>query len=276
MNIALVTDSTADIPVELIEKNQIHVVPNLIIIDGDSIEDGKDISRQEFYDRLPTMKVLPTTAAASAGSFQKIYEYLLSQGVQKIISIHASSLLSGIFNAARLAAQTFGERVHVIDSGQVTLGLGFQVLAAAEAIASGLPLEAIFGLIADASRRAHVFALLDTLEYIRRSGRISWARARLGSLLQIKPLLEVRNGQVFSLGDVRTRQKGIERLREFILRLGPLERLAILHTNAEADARRLLESLDLKLNFAPLIVHATTVIGTHVGPHGLGAAAITK
>src|SRR5512146_2573908 len=127
MSIAIVTDSTADIPDNLIERFHIQVVPNTIIIDGQSYEDGKGISRQEFYQRLPTMKSFPTTASASSGAYEVTYEKLLSQGYRHILSIHASSLLSGIFNAASVAAQSFDGKVEVIDSGQVTLGLGFQV-----------------------------------------------------------------------------------------------------------------------------------------------------
>jgi DegV family protein with EDD domain len=276
MNIALVTDSTADIPVDLTKAHQIHVVPNLVVIDGKSLEDGKTISRQEFYERLPFMKSTPTTASASSGSFMQLYEKLFQEGVQRIISIHISSQLSGVFNAACAAAQSFAERVLVIDSQQMTLGLGFQVLAAAEAAASGATVDEILRLITNVRQRIRVVAMLDTLEYVRRSGRVSWARARLGNLLHIKPFLEVKDGHVLSLGEARTRVKGIERFKQFILETGPLERLAILHTNAEADAYQILKELNLDLPTPPLVVHVTTVIGVHVGPNGLGFAALTK
>ncbi len=134
MSIAIVTDSTADIPEKLADQYHIQVVPNTIIIDGQSYEDGKGISRQEFYRQLPFMKSFPTTASASSGAYQVTYERLFDQGFTHILSIHASSLLSGIYNAANIAAQHFDGRVDVIDSNQVTLGLGFQVLEAAEAV----------------------------------------------------------------------------------------------------------------------------------------------
>jgi fatty acid kinase fatty acid binding subunit len=272
--IAIVTDSTADIPQDLVEENHIHVVPNIIVIDGESLEDGAGISRQDFYTRLPEMKTSPSTATASSGAYQVLYEHLLQQDYENILSIHTSSLLSGIFNSASVAAQSFGERVQVIDSGYVTMGLGFQVLAAAEAARRGLGLLAIQNCMADVRKRVRVIAMLDTLEYLRRSGRVSWAKARLGNLLHLKAFVEVKYGRVLSLGEARTRRKGIERLKEFLKNLGPVERLAILHTNAETDARQILKDTAPNLAFRPLVVNITTIIGTHVGPNGLGFATV--
>jgi DegV family protein with EDD domain len=276
MSIALVTDSTADIPSEIAGQHSIHVVPDIIVMDGRSIEDGKGLSRQEFYEKLPELRTLPTTAAPSAGTFQKLYETLFWQGMDQIISVHASSLLSGIYNAASIAAQSFTNRVYVVDSEQISLGMGFQVLAAAEAVMDGLQIEAVLDRIASVRRRVRLIAMLDTLEYVRRSGRVSWARARLGSLLQIKPFLDIRNGQVLSLGEVRTRKKGIARLIELALSLGPLDRLAILHTSAEAEAHHLLKSLEARAHLPTFIVQVTTIIGVHAGPKSLGFAAVTK
>ena len=276
MNIAIVTDSTADIPAELVQAYQIHVVPNLVIIDGQSLEDGKDISRKEFYERLPEMANPPTTATASSGTYQQLYERLFDQGASHIISIHVASQLSGILNAASTAAQAFGSSVHVLDSKQLSLGLGFQVLAAAESSLKGLSLEAILDYIGDIRRRVRVVAMLDTLEYVRRSGRVSWARAQLGNLLRVKPFLAVREGEVLRIGEARTRHKGIERLKQLAQGLGALERFAMLHTNAEDEARQILEEINPDLDTTPLVVNVTTVIGTHVGPNGLGFAAVLR
>jgi DegV family protein with EDD domain len=275
MNISLVTDSTADLPVELVNKYQIHVVPNLVIIDGQSFVDGKDISRDDFYQRLPLMKTPPTTGTASSGTYQDLYQKLLDQGADQVLSIHASSQLSGIYNAAQVAAQEFPGLVYVQDGQNISMGLGFQVLAAAEAIAQRASIGEILSLLAEMRARLRLIAMLDTLEYVRRSGRVSWARARIGGLLQVKPFIEVReNGKVVSLGETRTRARGIARLKELIIGLGNLERLAILHTSAEAEARKILADLQIRLPSEPLIVNVTTVIGTHVGPNGLGFAAV--
>jgi DegV family protein with EDD domain len=276
MSIAIVTDSTCDIPQNLIRKYDIHVVPNILVINDRSIEDNEGFSRERFYTELPEMEPLPTTSTASSGAFGAVYEDVLHDPVTKVISIHAASLLSGIYNAASLAAQAFGNHVQVIDSQQVSLGLGFQVLAAAEAMTEGLPLEEILQRVEEVRQRVRFIAMLDTLEYLRRSGRVSWARASLISLLQIKPFIELRDGVVHRRGEVRTRKQGINRLLEMLWGLYPWERLAILHSNAEADARQLLEDLHPDMPTQPLIVNVTTIIGTHVGPNGLGFVAVVK
>jgi len=274
--IAIVTDSTADIPADYAERYLIHVIPNIIIIDGKSLEDGVDITRQEFYEKLVSMKTLPTTATASSGMYQQLYERLLGQGAKNILSIHASSLLSGIYNAAHIAAQEFQDRVRVIDSQQLSLGLGFQVLEAARAVSRGESLRAVLSILEDVRSRIRLIAMLDTLEYIHRSGRVSWARARLGNLLRIKPFVEVKNGSVLSLGEARTYQRGVARLRELLLHQGPIEQLAILHTNAEENARRFLSNLPLPLPENPLLVNVTSVIGTHTGPNGIGFTLVKR
>jgi DegV family protein with EDD domain len=254
----------------------IQIVPNILVIEGQSYEDGKGISREEFYSRLPSMSSLPTTGTASAGAYTGLYERLLQEGAQHIVSIHPPTQLSGILNAASAAAQSFPGRVTVFDTRMLTLGMGFQVVEAAEVAAQGAGVEEVVACLEKVSPRARVLAMLDTLEYIRRSGRVSWARARLGDLLRIKPFIELRDGQVNSLGEVRTRSKGLARLRELLGALGPMRRLAILHTNAEAEARGFLESLAFPLPEPVLIVNVTTVIGAHVGPNGLGFAGIVR
>ncbi len=274
MTIAIVTDSTADIPSELVRQNQIHVMPNYIMIDGQSLKDGEGISREEFYQRLPYTSTLPTTGTASSGLYHELYEKLFNQGFSQILSIHAASALSGIFSAAASAAQAFGGRVKVIDSQQVSMGLGFQVLAAAEMVARGMAFDQIASFIGEMHKRVRLMAMLDTLEFVRRSGRVGWARASLGSLLRIKPFIELRDGIVESLGEVRTRNKGLERLIHLLTDLGPLERLAMLHTNSEGDARLILDSSHISLPVPPLIVNVTTIIGTHVGPNCVGFTAV--
>lgn len=276
MSTAIVTDSTCDIPYHLAQKFNIHIVPNVIVIHGKSVEDDEGFSRQDFYRQLPDMETQPTTSTASSGAYSALYEELLQGSLTEIISIHTSSLLSGIYNAARLAAQKFENKVQVIDSRQVSMGLGFQVLEAAEAVIEGLPLEAVLQRVESIRSRTRLVAMLDTLEYIRRSGRVSWARARLSSLLRVKPFVEVVNGEIQSLGEVRTRRKGIDRLRNILQETRPFERLAILHSNAEEDANQFLEDLKPGLPSHALIVNVTTVIGTHVGPNGLGFVSVVK
>jgi len=239
------------------------------------MEDGHEISRDELYKQLPFMKIPPTTAAPSIGKFQQVYEMLIKNGASQIISIHVSSTLSSMFNTAYLAAKSIGKQVHVIDSRQVTLGLGYQVLAAAQAARDGQTLAEIQKVIDDIQKRIHLVAMLDTLEYAYRSGRISWARSNITAFLQLKPFVGLDNGKVLRLGEARTRQKGIERLNKLLSELGPLEELAVLHTNAEADALQIIERFTSVVKNRPLVVNVTSLIGVHVGPNGLGFVAVT-
>ncbi|OGN92610.1 MAG: hypothetical protein A2Y88_07595 [Chloroflexi bacterium RBG_13_48_10] len=275
MNISIVTDSTADISTELALEHDIHVVPAILVLDGRSLEDGRGISREELYRQLPQMKTTPTTAAPSSGSFQNLYETLLQKGADRIISIHVSSLLSGMYNAAVVAAKAFGDRVNVIDSRHVTLGMGYQVLAAAQAARAGKPLDEIQKVIEEIRKRIHLVAMLDTLEYAHRSGRISWSRYNIAHMLKLKPFLGVEDGKVVRLGETRTRQKGVERLYQMLSELGPLDQLAVLHTNAEADALQVVDKFKAMVRHHPLIINVTSIIGVHVGPNGLGFVAVT-
>jgi len=276
MKIGIVTDSTADIPAALVIKYKIEVVPALLVIDGKSLIDGEGITREEFYTRMPSFKVPATTAAPSAGSFMERYEKLSNAGAEKILSIHASSKLSGIFNAARLAAESFGERVQVVDSEQLSLGCGFQVLAAAEAISRGAVIEEITRLIKGIQGQIRLIAVLDTLEYLRRSGWVSWAKARIGGVLNLKPLIELTHGRVENLGAVRTTRLANIRLLEMAHEMGTIERLAVLHTNAETRARKFLKEFNPILPEKPLLLNVTTAIGAHLGPNGVGFAVVRK
>jgi DegV family protein with EDD domain len=274
MKIGIVTDSTADLPSELAGRHGIEVVPAIVNIGSNSYFDGIDISREEFYSRLPNLFPSPTTSSPSVGSIQERYEKLLRAGADFVVSIHPPNELSGIFNAARLAAEAFGQRVRVLDSGQVSLGLGFQVIMAAEAAARGAIVDEVTALVDDVRQRVRLVALLDTIEYLHRSGRVSWAVAKIGGILRLQPLIELRFGIVHRLGLARTRFQGVERLLDSLNSWGPLERLAVLHTNAESAARSLLEDVKSKGMVQSLLVNVTTAIGTHVGPNGLGFAAV--
>ena len=274
MKIGIVTDSTSDIPAALAEQYGIEIVRAVININGKSYTDGLEISREDFYTRLPGLTPLPTTSSPSVGAFQVCYEKLLKTGSDSILSIHPPNELSGIYNAARLAAEEFGARVKVVDSGQVSLGLGYQVLLAAETAAKGAIQDEVLTLVESVRKRVRLTALLDTIEYVRRSGRVTWAVAMIGGALRLQPLIELRFGIVHRLGLVRTRLQGIHRMVEVLNSWGSLERLAVLHTNAESAARQLLEDVRSKVAVPPLLVNVTTVIGTHVGPNGLGFAVV--
>lgn len=280
MKLGIVTDSTCDIPKYLVDQYELEVIPSILIIDGKEYADGIGISRQEFYKQLPSFHAArqPTTAAPSIGDFSARYESLLTRGCDHILSIHAAGALTSILNIARQAASDFPDRVTCVDSTSLSLGLGFQVLAAAEATEMGL--EAALKAIKSAHERLHVSAALDTMEYLKRSGRVPAAVAMLGSLLRIKPLIELTNGEVKTIGAARTTSQANERMLKFLLEGGELEKLAILHTGAEPRAKEFLNELMQRASQSVprdiLMVNVTTVIGTHVGPNGLGFAAVRK
>jgi DegV family protein with EDD domain len=278
MKLGIVTDSTCDIPQFLVEENELQVVPCLLVMDGKEYVDGKDITREEFYRQLPSLKTQPTTAAPSIGDFSTRYDFLLTRGCDHVLSIHAAGTLTSILTIARQAASDFGKRVTCIDSTSLSLGLGFQVLAAAEAAELGL--EAALDEVKSTHKRLDVFAALDTMEYLKRSGRVPATVAILGSLLNIKPLIKLTDGEVKAMGAARTTSQANERMSKFLLEGGPLEKLAILHTGAEPRAKEFLNELMQQASQSVprdiLMVNVTTVIGTHVGPNGLGFAAIRK
>jgi DegV family protein with EDD domain len=278
MKLGIVTDSTCDIPGYLIEQYELEVVPSILIIEGKEYADGIGISREEFYKRLPSFQTQPTTAAPSIGDFSTRFDSLLTRGCDHILSIHAASALTSILDIARQAANDFPDRVTSIDSMSLSLGLGFQVIAAAESAEMGL--QEALAAVESARKRLHVSAALDTLEYLKRSGRVPAAIAMLGSLLSIKPLIELTNGEVKAMGAVRTTSQANEQMLKFLLEGGVLERLAILHTGAEPRAKEFLNELMQRASQSVpreiLMVNVTTVIGTHVGPNGLGFAAVRK
>jgi DegV family protein with EDD domain len=278
MKVGIVTDSTADLPAYLLEEHKIQVVPTILVLDGKEYTDGIGITREEFYNRLPAFRAPPTTAAPSIGDFATPYADLLSQGCDHVISIHAAATLTTTINVAREAAKEFPDKITCVDSGSLSLGVGFQVLAAAEEAEFGL--KPALAAIASTRKRLQVSAALDTMEYLRRSGRVPAVVARLGGLLSIKPMIELLDGAVKPIGAVRTTHQADERMLEFLLKEGNLQRLAIMHTNAEHRARLL---LDQAMSRAPqsvpreiLFTNVTAVIGTHLGPNGLGFAAVRK
>lgn len=278
MKLGIVTDSTADLPAYLVEQHEIKVVPTILVLEGKEYADGTGITCEEFYTRLPALQTPPTTAAPSIGDFATPYQSLLDSDCDHILSIHPAVQLTTIVNVARQAAQEFPGKVTCVDSGSLSMGLGFQVLAAAEA--NDLGVKAALEAIESARKRLQVKAALDTMEYLKRSGRVPGAVAALGGLLSIKPMIELRDGEVKAIGAVRTTKQADEKILNFALNVGEMERLAVLHTNAEDRARHLLNELMEQVRKSIprdiLFVNVTAVIGTHLGPNGLGFAAVRK
>ena len=279
MKLGIVTDSTADLPPYLIEQHEIQVVPTVLILEGREYKDGIGISREEFYTRLPSLQSPATTAAPSLGDFLAPYQSLLDSGCDHVLSIHVSGKLSSVVNVARRAALEFPGKVTCIDSGSLSMGIGFQVLAAVESADLGIqsPLEAV----ELTKQKSKVFAALDTMEYLKRSGRIPAVVANIGGMLSIKPVVELRDGEVKPMAVNRTTSQADEFIFAKLLEVGEMERLAILHTNAEPRARQLLDSMmqgksRMSVPRDVLFVNVTAVIGTHLGPNCLGFAAVKK
>ena len=280
MRIGLITDSPSDLPEEFVKRNKIEVVPAILVLEGQPYLDGIEITRTDFYTRLPALRNSPTTAAPSFENFSAHYRSLFKDGCEQIIGIFTAEKLTSIANIARKAAEAFAGRVCVIESGSLSMGSGYQVMAAAEALGKGLQLAEVLEIVQSVRERIKVYAALDTIEYVRRSGRVPNAVAALGGLLSIKPVVELREGVVKPLGAPRTTHKATDKLMDLLAELGPLESLSILHTNAEPRAREFLSRLTASQEY-PLpaeipIINVTTVIGTHVGPNGLGVAAVKK
>jgi DegV family protein with EDD domain len=273
--VRIVTDSTADIPEDLAEEMGIGVVHDYINFGTESLRDKLDITRAEFYRRLLTETELPTTASPGVGEFEALYRQFGAPEVD-IVSLHPPAHFSALYNTAHLAARSFpAGRVTVIDAGQLTMGLGWLVIAAAKAARAGAALEEIVKLVTILKPQARVLAVLDTFEFLRRSGRVGWAQALMGTLLRVKPMIEVRDGQVLPHDRVRTSRRAMDRLVELTGALEPLRSLAILHTDWPEAADELRSRLaHLRPQDRVLTVDVTPVIGVHVGPKGLGVAAI--
>lgn len=277
MNVRIVTDSTCDLPEETVSQHVITVIPLSINVGDKSYLDGVDISRDEFYARLPKFDPHPKTAAPGPEVFQQAYSRLADEGAQTIISIHISETLSATVNSARTAAKEFTRiPVTVLDSTQLSLGMGFLVEQAAQLAHIGKSADEILSALKNSMPRAYVFAALNTLEYLRRSGRMNFALAKFGELLQLKPLLHM-NLSVAAAHRTRTRSKSIAQLLSWLQEYAPYEKLAILHAGVEEEARALYPLVESFLPSGNIpIVQITPVLGAHLGIGALGFACISK
>ncbi len=275
MSVRIVTDSTCDLPAETIARYGIGVIPLYINVGRQGFLDGIDITRQEFYQKLPTFPEHPTTAAPSPQKFRAMYDAFADEGATEVMSIHISVALSATVDVARVAAQeTTSTLVTVFDSQQLSLGTGFLVETAAKMAAAGCSTADIFAALNKQIKHSHVFAALDTLEFLKRSGRMNRYIAGLATLLQIKPILTMHNGKP-GTERVRTRERATQRLIEMLAAIGPLERLAIVHTHAPDRVAELrTRAAHLLPQDNVLVEDITPVIGVHIGPGAVGFAAV--
>jgi DegV family protein with EDD domain len=271
-----VTDSTADLPPALVQELGITVIP-LQVIFGDKVyRDGTDISNQQFFRLLAESKELPHTSQPSVGEFQQVYERLSAE-TERILSIHLSAGFSGTVGTAQLAARTLIGRcaIDVIDSGTVSMAMGFAVVAAARAAPEGADLEGCAAAARSVLRRQRLAVTLDTLEYLRRGGRIGRATAFVGGLLRLKPIVTIRDGETHPLGRARTRRRALDEMLRICLDEGAVEQAIVMDSTTPDDARYLIDEVTKRCPGVP--VHSGEigpVIGVHGGPGMIGLAVV--
>lgn len=276
MSIKVVTDSACDVPPDIAEALGITVIPVYINIGDRGYLDGVELSRREFYQNLPNYPIYPTTAAPAIGAFSETYERLAKEGASEILSIHLANNLSATCNNARLGRQAFtGVPVTIFDSTQITIGAGLLVITAAEAANRGCSMAEIVSLLQERITRTRVFGVIETLESLRRSGRVSWAQFGLGTLLQIKPLMMIHQGEVSVIAKIRTSKKAIQQMLEMVTELAPFEKLAVLHVNALETAVELQQQAASLFPHTPILIETTPAIGTHLGLGAAGFAGIS-
>lgn len=274
MKIAVVTDSTSDIPANIAKKNKISVVPLNLHVENKTYLDNIDISADELYEMLPSSSVAPTTSAPSAGTFIEVYENLL-KSYDQIISIHISSKLSLTHGSAVSAAKEINKKkklVEVINSETASMALGLTTIIVAETIKkNNISLHEAGELSKNLSKKSTFLGMVPTLKYLVRGGRIGKAKGFVGSLLKFKPILTMQDGEAHPLVRVRSIEKGINKLKELAQENAPLEKISVLYTTEKNKAEEIaqdIKTFDKKND--PIIAQLGPVIGAHLGPNVLG------
>lgn len=275
--IKFVTDSVADIPEPLVKKWDITVVPCFVNYGGESYaDDGVELVREDYYNALPDMDETPKTAAMPPGIAQEAIESAFNDADHLMI-VTTPAKLSGIHNAMRLGmAEIPEEQVTLIDSGQLSMGIGWQVIVGAEVAAETGDVEKTIQTVKQVKAQQEVYAGLYTLEFLRRSGRVGWATANIGALLQIKPVVRVEDGEIDPVSRVRTFKRVIDKLADLVRAQAPLEKVAILHVNNMDAHDQLTDRLSDILPEDTITGLIGPTLGTHIGPGAIGAAVLRK
>jgi DegV family protein with EDD domain len=278
MVIKIVTDSTADLPDNIIKELDIAVVPEYLRFGDQVYRDRIDINEDEFYERLINGPIHPNTAQPTPQDFANIYG-TLCQEADSIISIHLSSKLSGTFNSAEQGRKMINTQcqIELIDSQTVSIALGLIVIQAAKMAKSGMSLKQIVDELGQIIPNVRILMLLDTLEYLAKGGRIGKAKALLGSLLKVKPLLTVRDGELVPSAQVRNRSKGTDLLVDFVKNAGEIQDLAVLYNTTPDEARVLVErASSLFPKDRIILARVGPALGVHGGPGVLAIAVRQK
>ena len=278
MAIKVVTDSTSDLPADVAESLGIEVVPLNVHFGSDVYKDRVNLMPDTFYDKLINGDVLPTTSQPSVGEFIDVYERLGSDA-DGIVSVHISEKLSGTMNSARLASQQANADcpIEVVDTFQVSMGVGICAMEAAEVANSGGNMNQVILAARNAVTRSQCFFMLETLEFLQKGGRIGKAQALIGNLLKIRPMLMLQGGEVHPLGRERTRRKGIAKLVDTVEELAPISGLAVMYSTALDEAQTLAQNISKFMieGREPMMLQIGPVIGTYAGPDTLGIALIS-
>lgn len=272
MSVKIVTDSTSDLPKEVAKELGITVVPLNVHFDLDTFKDGVDMEADQFYHRLLTSPVLPKTSAPSPGLFKDSYNRL-AQESQEIVSIHISSRLSGTYEAALAGKQDIAKTCHieVIDSKSASMGLGLIAIAATKAAKEGAAMNEVLKVVQDSIKGIYLAAALDTLEFLQKGGRIGRAQAWLGSILSIKPIISLAEGEVIPLERVRTRAKAVDRVYQLLEEHLPARELAVIYSTDAEEANKMVTHVKEIFPQQPVyLARFGPVLGTYVGPDSLG------
>src|SRR5256885_9949961 len=279
MNVRIVTDSTADIPKEQADALGITVVPLTVFFGDEAYLDGVELDSAGFYRKLAASKELPRTSQPSPAKFQEAYARLIDEGADAIISVHLSGKLSGTYQsacAARDGLLETGRKIpmEIIDSKSISVGMSRSIMLAAQEASKGLGLEEIKAHILDQLARTRILAVLDTLEYVKRGGRIGRARALLGNMLSVKPLISLKDGEVVPVEQPRTRSKAYARVAQLATEMGPAEHISVAESDPQVGqqlAQALKASYHGEISFTKL----GAVLGTHTGPGTAAVAIVT-
>ncbi len=279
MSIAIVTDSTADIPKDIAQKHGITVVPLNVRFGMEEFKDGIDIDNDEFYRRLQAESELPTTSQPSPGDFSAAYEKLLADH-DGVVSIHISGKLSQTINSAVQGAREVdsdGTKIKTVDTGQATIPLGLIVIEAAKSAASDADLDVVVSAANNATDRARFYGMVDTLEYLVKGGRIGRAKGFIGGLLKVTPIITLEEGESSPVANPRTRRKGLQKLKQLVEEAAPFDQLAMHYSTEPEEIQKLAADL---AHLAPeggvMISQIGAVVGTYSGPGSLGVGFIRK
>lgn len=274
--VALVTDSTSYIPQDIVEKHSITVIPQVLVWGSETFRDGIDIRPDQFYTRLKTASVMPGTSQAMPATFIETYQKLLDKGFE-VLTVVVSEKLSGTLSSALQAKDMLPDApVEVVDSRSTAMAMGYMVIQAARRAEEGASLQELKTYVESIRHQSGVLLTVETLEFLHRGGRIGGGARFLGTALNIKPILELKDGRIEAVERVRTRSKAVARLLELLeerVGSGQKVRVAALHANAEDEAKALLQQVKGRLKvIESLLSTVSPVVGTHVGPGTIGVA----